>query len=158
MRRKNECGRSRWAGLASVTALALVLGVLVFVGSAGSSPRPGGALPAVPNNDKDQESTRVFDHTYDEVFQASLEALERMGYFVTTKDKDKGTISGNGIFYSQSVAKKCTFDIHVEILNTKPETQVTVNAKVKGVWGGWADTEVKRKLFMQLQQVLSTYH
>ena len=61
-----------------------------------------------------------------------------MGYFITAKDKDKGTISGNGIFYSKTSVglkgRKCTFDIHIKTLNTKPETRVTINANVE-VWG-----------------------
>jgi hypothetical protein len=144
--RQNECGRFRCAVGATVGKLALtILVVLIVASSASGAPK-----------DKEQEFTRVYEHTYDEVFQASQEAIERMGLYVTAKDKDKGTISGEGIFY-QGMGKKCIFDIHIEALNTKPETQVTVHAKVKGVLMGW-EPELKRKILMELQQVLATYH
>lgn len=152
-----------YAKRAGVIGVALVLGLLAFGSYAAALPKPGGALPALPNSDKDQESTRVFQHTYDEVFQASQEAIERMGLFLIAKDKDKGTINGNGKWQAQrpaaGVGCKCSFDIHIETLNTKPETQVTINAK-----GGCAlqhsldMNSLKSYFFSELQKVLSTYH
>lgn len=128
-----------WAKRAGVTAFALLLGVLIFAGYTAASPKPGGALPAAPNKDKTQELTRVFDHTYDEVFQASLEAIERSGLFASAKDKEKGTISGSGNYpftgNGGTGYVEITFDIHIEILSTKPETRITINAKAKGFGG-----------------------
>jgi hypothetical protein len=150
-----------YAKRAGVMALVLVLGVLILCGHAVSLPKPGGALPAVPNNDKDQEFTRVYQHTYDEVFRATQETIERMGLYVTAKDKDKGTISGNGNFKTNDgqAARPCTFDIHIEVLNTKPETRVTVSAKAKSTFfrGNW-EAAFKNVFSDQLQKVLSTYH
>jgi hypothetical protein len=83
---QNRNDRFWWAKRVGFTALVLVLGVLIFGGYATCLPKPGGAVPAVPGKDKDQESTRVFQHTYDEVFQASQEAIERMGLFLIAKD------------------------------------------------------------------------
>jgi len=147
---RRECGRFRCTAGATIGKLALMMLVILTVAS------------SVPVAAKDKGSTQVYQHTYDEVFQASQEAIERMGMYVSAKDKDKGTISGNGIFNVTGsmgpVGKKCTLNIHIETLNTKPETQVTVSANVKGVWGGWANTDLERKLSMQIQQVLSTYH
>jgi ankyrin repeat protein len=111
-------------------------------------------------SDKGQEFTRIYQHTYDEVFQASQKAIERMGYFVTAQDKDKGTISGNGIFYTKTSVgikgRKCTFDIHIETLNAKPETRVTINANVE-VWGASASSRLKERFSNELQNVLATY-
>jgi ankyrin repeat protein len=118
------------------------------------------ASSAPAKSDTDQEFTRTYQHNYDEVFQASQVAIERMGYFVTAKDKDKGTISGKGIFYSKTsvgpMGKKCTFDIHIETLNAKPETQVTINANVE-VWGASASSRLKERFSNELQNVLATY-
>jgi hypothetical protein len=143
-----------YARRAGVTAFALMLGALIFGGFAGPS--------ASGSPSKDKEFTQVYQHTYDEVFQASLEAIERMGYFVTAKDKEKGTISGNGIFNVMGsmgpVGKKSTFDIYIETLNTKPETRVTINATVKGVIGGGASNTLKQQLSSEVQRVLATYH
>jgi len=113
----------------------------------------------VPQQDKDQKYTRVYPHTYDEVFQASQETIERMGLFVADKDKDKGTISGNGRYNPDGgpLSKNCTLDIHIEALNTKPETRVTIHAKVKGVISGW-DGPLKDRFLIELQKVLATYH
>jgi hypothetical protein len=159
MRRKNECERSWWSGRVAVTAFALVLGVLTFCGNAASLPKPGGAVPAVPGKDKEEALTRVYQHTYDEVFQASLETIERLGMFVTDKDKDKGTISGNGEYsYPCGAAGPCrpklTFDINVETVSAKPEVRVKIQMvpprRGRGVF--------PPVFFAELQKVLSTYH
>ena len=145
-----------WAKRAGVIAVALVLGILIFGGC--GAPLASGA----PNKDKDQEFTRVYQHTYDEVFQASTEAIERMGMFVTAKDKDKGTIAGNG----QINAAKVSFEIHIAALNTNPETRVTINTTAKGGgFGGFCPgcksddmKQFKERFSTELQKVLSTYH
>jgi hypothetical protein len=142
-------------------ALALVLGALIFCGFATSWPKPGGtALPAAPNKDKDQAFTQVYQHTYDEVFQASLEAIERMGLFVTAQDKDKGTISGKGSHQQKGVQlpRDWTFDIHIETLSTKPETRVTINASSRGWVLASEKAAFKQDMASELQKVLSTYH
>jgi len=147
--RENEHAQYRSLGRLSVIALAALLGVLVTTSLAN----------AVPQQDKDQKYTRVYPHTYDEVFQASQETIERMGLFVADKDKDKGTISGNGRYNPDGgpLSKNCTLDIHIEALNTKPETRVTIHAKVKGVISGW-DGPLKDRFLIELQKVLDTYH
>ncbi len=127
-------------------AFVLVLGILSFGGHAASLPRPGGAPPAAPK--KDHVFTQVYQYTYDEVFQAIQEHLARTGTSITAKDKDKGTIQA-------TVSKHEFFDIHVETLNTKPETKVTLI-----VWYDtrtWGDlyTPWAVAFFKQVQQVLS---
>ncbi len=133
-----------------------MLGALIFGGFAGSS-----ALGS-PNNDKDKDFTRVYQHTYDEVFQASLEAIERSGLFASAKDKEKGTISGSGNYpftgNGGTGYVEVSFDIHIEILSTKPETRITINAKAKG-YGGSSIAKRFNPLFLgDVQKVLSTYH
>jgi len=137
----NECGQSRSLRRLTAAAVAALLGILVITSLAN----------AVPN--KDQESTQVYQHTYDEVFQASQEAIERLGYFVTDKNKDKGTVNGN------AHERHCSFDIHIEPLNTKPETRATINAQCKGLFpnGTWARS-VKETFLSEVQKVLATYH
>jgi len=154
MRRMNECERSWWAGRAGVTALLLVLAVLILGGY--SAPSASGT----PSKDKDQEFTRVYQHTYDEVFQASLEAIERMGLFVTAQDKDKGTIGGKGSHQQKGVQlpRDWAFDIHIETLSTKPETRVTINASSRGWVLASEKAAFKQDMASELQKVLSTYH
>jgi hypothetical protein len=150
-----------WSAIcAGVIAVALALGVLTVCGNAASSPKPGGAVPALPNKDKDQVFTQIYMHTYDEVFQASLEAIERMGLFVTAQDKDKGTISGKGSHQQKGVQlpRDWTFDIHIETLSTKPETRVTINASSRGWVLASEKAAFKQDMASTLQQVLSTYH
>jgi hypothetical protein len=109
--------------------------------------------PGATKKDQNYESTHVYQHTYDEVFQASQEAIERLGYFVTGKDKDKGTISGN------DADGRISFDIHIEALNTKPETRVTMNVKFKWCFScAGSSKDAERRLSIQLQKVLATYH
>jgi hypothetical protein len=148
---QNKIEFFRYSKRTAIAAFVLLLGVLILYGNAASLPKPGGALPAGSS----KEVSRVYQHTYDEVFQASQEAIERMGLFLVDKDKDKGTISGNGVY--KWAGKDCTFDIHIEALNTKPETRVTINAKVKGIVVG-SEAKLKADFLAMLQQVLSTYH
>lgn len=142
-----------WAKRAGVTAFALMLGALIFGGYDWSFAN------AAPQQDKDQKYTRVYPNTYDEVFQASQETVARMGLFVADKDKDKGTVNGNGRYNPDGgpISKNCTLDIHIEALNTKPETRVTIHAKVKGVISGW-EGPLKDRFLIELQKVLATYH
>ncbi len=140
-----------YAKRAGVAALVLVLGALIF--SAFAGPSASGS----PGNDK--ELTRVYQHTYDEVFQASQEAIERMGLYVTAKDKDKGTISGNGNYQPPGAGRfEWTFDIHIETLSTKPETRVTINANAGSGCGAGCRNAFKQDMAGNLQKVLSTYH
>jgi hypothetical protein len=125
--------------------------------------------PGAPKKDKDkdndQPSTWTYQHTYDEVFQASLEAVERMGLFVTDKDKDKGTISGNGNYQLRGghVPRKWTFDIHIEALNTKPETRLTIDCERKdhssvGANAKHTEAMFRGDLSSEAEKVLATYH
>src|SRR5208337_173225 len=137
-----------YAKRALITALALVLGALVLGGFA--APLASGA----PNNDKHKTATKIYQHTYDEVFQASLEAIERMGLFVTDKDKDKGTISGNGNYTlsSGTASQPWIFDIHIEALNTKPETRVTIDCEWKGHIGWPVDAKLRKTMPVAFEQ------
>src|SRR5208337_462606 len=149
----------RSAKRAAVTTIAVVLGVLIFGGYAVSSPKPGGARPAPPN--KHQDSTKVYEHTYDEVFQACGEAIERMGLFVTAKDKDKGTISGGGKYTVQGATTgtgQITFDLHIEAISTKPETRLTAHAQAKGILSKGYDWAFVDNFRVEVHKVLSTYH
>ncbi len=106
---------------------------------------------------KTMEATQVYQHTYDEVFEASQAAVERLGYVVTDKDKDKGTISGAGM-NPTILGVEITFDIRIEALNSKPETRVTVGARLKKrpLLGGGPGAFLERYL-SELPKVLATY-
>jgi hypothetical protein len=150
--RRNECGQSR--SLAGVVIGRLALTALVILIAA---PLNLGAS----KNDKDHETTRIYQHTYDEVFQASQEAIERMGMFIEEKDKEKGRISGSGVYSGAegTSAVKMKFDIRIETVSTKPETRVTVTAKGK-VFFGLQDIgkTFAQGYFVEVQKVLATYH
>jgi hypothetical protein len=145
---------SWYAKRAGLIAVALMLGVVMVCGNAASSPEPSGALPAVPN----RGTTQVYDHTYDEVFQASLDAIERMGVFVAAKDKDKGTISGKGKYLFPGGGAPITFEIHIEAVSTKPETRLTTNCKATGLAARVTEQTFVDKFPIEVQKVLSTYH
>ena len=114
------------------------------------------ALPTVQAKDKTQEFTQIFTHTYDEVFQAVPDTIERMGLFVTDKNDKSGLVNGkgsykavlwNGVPYNY----KMTFSIHVETVSAKPETKVTIDVS------GGAREFFARDFFRELQKVLATY-
>ncbi|MGO9863141.1 MAG: hypothetical protein ACLPLR_05990 [Terriglobales bacterium] len=145
---RTECGRSRCRAGVAVGKLALiVLAVLTATSSAPAS-----------EQEMNQEGSQIYQHTYDEVFQASKKAVERKGWFVTASDKDKGTITGT------MGNTKNSFNIHVEALNTKPETRVTLQIKwyYKKQWLVSKQMEQDGRNWVnsflsELQKVLSTY-
>ncbi len=120
------------------------------------------AASSAPGDEKEinqWERSQTYQHTYGEVFQASQQAIERRGMFVTASDKDKGIVSGT------SADKTTTsFNIHVEALNTKPETRVTFQCKwsyrnkvkqskaLEQAQRDWID-----RFLVDIQKVLSTY-
>jgi hypothetical protein len=123
---------------------AILLGILFI----------SGTLPAAAA-DKNAVS-HVYNYSYDEVFQGSQEAIQRLGWFDTGKNKDKGTISGHGMF----AGCKVPFEIHIETVSAKPETKVTVSANKGGCFGIHKNSQngVKNDILSELQKVLATYH
>jgi hypothetical protein len=123
---------------------AIILGILFVVGT----------LPAAAA-DKNAVS-HVYNYSYDEVFQGSQEAIQRLGWFDTGKNKDKGTISG----YGMHAGCKVPFDIQIETVNAKPETKVTVSANKGGCFGihTVSQNATKNAILSELQKVLATYH
>lgn len=115
--------------------------------------------------DNPAEFTRVYQHTYDEVFQAVQKAVERMGCFVTAADKEKGLITGGGkcaTVPGSVLTWKVDFQVQIGAISAKPETSVLVNATTKGQFGAYASTGAARKgfkeqLLMETQKVLATY-
>ena len=111
--------------------------------------------------DKPEDFTHVYRHTYDEVFQAAQDAIERMGYFITATDKDKGTITGNGTEQCQQFSKRIDFTLTIEPTKTDGETNLTVAAKRKGLEGALACPWTKKfstGFLAEVQKVLATYH
>ena len=156
----NGCGRSRRPVGATVGKLAQIALVALTVASWAS-----GAPKNDKNIDQTEQSTWVYQHTYDEVFQACLDAIERMGLFVTEKDTDKGTISGKGshVLSTGWASTQWIFDIHIEALNTKPETQVKIDCESIGKgysahFRKHAPPIFRRDLSSEVQKVLATYH
>ncbi|MGD1019427.1 MAG: hypothetical protein ABSA12_08920 [Verrucomicrobiia bacterium] len=152
---------------ATAGKLAVMLLVLTLASCATDAPAPGSGRD---EHFCEQQKTQVYQHTYDEVFQACQEAIERLGFVVTDMDKDKGTISGRDDHFDGS---KYTFSMHVETLNTKPETSITFNGHYNEKWGGMiavmtlggASNIAQRqsianlgRLASEVQQVLATYH
>ena len=119
-------------------------------------------FPAPQAQAKDVGATQTFQHTYDEVFQASLDAIERMGLFLTAQDKGMGTISGNGTYQlvllnGHPATCQMTFDIQIKTLSAKPEVQVAINTEAKHCWGGYLK-RFNEKYLSEIPKVLSTYH
>ncbi len=136
-----------YAKRAGVAALVLVLGALIFCGC--GAPVASGA----PGKDNPDDFSRVFNHTYDEVFQASQDAIERIGWFITKADKDKGIITG----YGMNGNNKNTFEIQIEAVSQKPETRAAIALKTIHFLTGVERRGLATKFFVELQKVLVTY-
>jgi len=148
--RQKECGQSRRPDgetLGRLVLAALVVLITAFLLFPAAQAKEG----------KSRVVTQVCQRSYDEVFQASQEAVGRLGYSVTDKDKDKGTISGGGT-NPMIVGAEITFDIRIEALNSKPETRVTMSSRLKkhGLTGG-GPGEFPERFLSELQKVLATY-
>lgn len=106
---------------------------------------------AAQAKDNPGDFTSVYGHTYDEVFQAAQQAIERLGWFVTNTDKDKGIITGKG----GGTYMRAVFELHIETISAKPETRITMT-KVSGIFHGWK-ASFAGQLFSETQKVLATY-
>jgi len=116
------------------------------------------ALPTVQAKDKSQEFTQIFTHTYDEVFQAVPDTIERMGMFVTDKNDKSGEVNGKGSYKITQwngvpATIKVVFSIHVETVSAKPETKVTIEVTA----ARYERETVAQDFFRELQKVLATY-
>jgi len=154
-----DSGRSRYPIGAGVSRLAVMLVVLAVAPLALTAPKKD---KNEDGNYDPHEVTQVYQHTYDEVFQACQEAIERLGWFLTDKDTNKGTITGHNKEYFRG-SGIFVFGMHIESLNTKPETRVTINSH----WTKKKPWLEDRKQYTQgfednlsstVQKVLSTYH
>jgi hypothetical protein len=148
---RSQCGRFRCTVGANVGKLALVTLVLLAVAF---------SVPAVAGKDKDDQPTRIYTHTFDEVFQATQETIERLGLTVMNTDKDKGNIGGDGSYRMRNGDfAKVNLVAHVETISSKPEVRVTLALKIKAppLEGGMARNNFVPDFFNELQKVLSTY-
>jgi len=131
---RNKFVHSRSLAVFGLAALVIAIAAVLF------------APAALGNSD---DFVRISRHTYDEVFQGAQEAIERNGWFVTSTDKDKGIITGNGLFGRT----KNTFEVHIESVSPAPETRVTIDVKMSRI----NRKEPAVKFFTELQKVLATY-
>jgi len=135
----------RYRGLSAAVATVLVA---VMAGAMAAS-----LAPAAYAKDNPEDFTRVYRHTYDEVWDATHDAIERNGWFVTDDDKDKGIIHGNADFPHW----KTTFEVHIETVSSKPEPKMTIKVKSTGVAGGGARKATAAGILEDTQKVLATY-
>lgn len=161
--RKEAWGCSRPRAVA--IPMVVVLGILTCSTNAAIANSPGRQKDKV--NDE-EDTTRVYTNSYDEVFQATQDAIQRIGLFVKAADKNKGTIAGNGDYLPKgaTATSKVDFEINIEVVSPKPETRMTVNAtavpslsrarkaRIEAIISG----DFRRALFIEIQKVLATYH
>ncbi len=117
--------------------------------------------PAYAKNGSDKDS-RVYNHSFDEVFQAAQDAMERMGLSVTAKDKARGTINSAGDYLTQCGAGPCkvkmSLEVLVETVSPRPQTRLTINYKRKTmITGAGTSGYFKSAYLSELQKVLATY-
>jgi hypothetical protein len=113
------------------------------------------AVPFAPTasaKDNPDDYTRIYTHTYDEVFQAAQEAIARLGWFVTSTDKEKGLITANGLL--RRTHNTC--QIHIETVSAKPETRVTVD-HIEHFMLAVDRRNRATEFLVELQKVLATY-
>jgi len=134
-----------------INRAALVLAVVTLFLAATFLP------PATNAKDNPDDYTRTYSHTFDEVFQAAPTAIERQGYFVTGKDKEKGTITASGVVPNPTgVSHKVDFTLRIETVGTE-ETRVTVDPDIHGFGGSSFRKRFVSNMFIELQKVLATY-
>jgi tRNA/tmRNA/rRNA uracil-C5-methylase (TrmA/RlmC/RlmD family) len=132
--------------------LAVILLALTLASCATDAPAPG------TDTVVQCSETLVYQHTYDEVFQACQEAIERVGLSVTDKDSDKGAIN---VFDGKG---KHIFSLHVETINTNPEVSVTFKeywTRIPQVPRSMDEANCRMcllNLSHEVPKVLATYH
>jgi len=140
---------------ATAGKLAVMLLVLTLASCATDAPAPGSGRD---EHFCEQQKTQVYQHTYDEVFQACQEAIERVGLSVTDKDSDKGAIN---VFDGKG---KHIFSLHVETINTNPEVSVTFKeywTRIPQVPRSMDEANCRMcllNLSHEVPKVLATYH
>jgi len=154
---RNECGQSRCR--ASVTFAKLALITLVVLTGAFLFPSVQAKVQDRPYNPDD--FTRVYEFTYDEVFQAAQQTFLRIGADVKEQDKEKGIIR-----LAPNVEGNAT-EVHIEQISPKPEIRVTIDVPLylkgdcpfhpKEHCPGTARAGYALKFFNTLQKVLATY-
>jgi hypothetical protein len=110
------------------------------------------------------QSSQIYDHTFDEVFQACQETFERDGLFIVDKSKDKGTLTAKSAGQTDK-DDRYAFDVRVETVSNKPETRVTVIAHLVSPWHKLVGKSFYERLaqnssqgfVVKLQKVLATY-
>jgi hypothetical protein len=119
--------------------------------------------PAAPAKDTDEQTTQIYQHTYDEVFQAAQDSIERLGCAVKNADKDKGIITGDGVCATGpgGHTHKVAFDMLIETVSPKPETRVTINVTSISIFKPDKKSlqmKFTADMFREMHKVLSTYH
>jgi len=153
-----ENGRRQTRSSVNLAALGQVIAMMALAVALSC----GSAQANNKEKEKPEDYTTVYAFTYDEVFQAADKALMRLGWRVSSKDKDKGIIQGLVIDPNLSVMNynKNQFELHVETVSSKPETKVVVLIKVHHFFLGNDASDRKicaQDLFTELQKVLATY-
>lgn len=111
--------------------------------------------------------TRVFEYSYDDVFEATKTALFRKGFDVSRADKKAGLILAHGsVMRREMIGVPIPFTASAKIIvvDRKPRTRLTVNAD--SYWdiyfGGAVRFEssanhLGNELMADIQKVLTTY-
>jgi len=111
------------------------------------------------------EESQIYNHTFDEAFQACQETIERQGWFIADKDKTKGTISVHVPPKGDFNRLDTVIQIHIQTVSTQPETRVTAHLhetarKRLGLGEKWLTDDANRnahEFLANLQKVLATY-
>jgi hypothetical protein len=95
-------------------------------------------------------------HSYDDVFQATAEAIERCGWFMDSVDKNIGTC-----VFSIRDGIPCTMVVKIEAVESAAGPQALVKFNYskppRGLLGLEFRGQFPGDLFRELQKVLATY-
>lgn len=103
--------------------------------------------------------SRNVEFTHDEVFEATKNALLRLGYNVEVTDKKNGMVAASGIYRCRiTISLPSTMAVYIQQLNKKPETKFTVlfDRHDWKCYGGGALLGAN-SVATEIQKVLSTY-
>lgn len=94
------------------------------------------ALPA-----RGASAVRVYSGTFDEVWDASRQVVERLGLFIEESDRAKGKFNGNGNYQFMCLAGPCAGPVvfglfFKEIGGREPRVQVTAHVVLPQGGGG----------------------
>lgn len=115
----------------------------------------------VKGSNKQVIESREYPYTFDDVFQAASDVIFRRGLIIEQKNKQAGTIVGNGHLEAVCGFGPCkmniTYILHVQEVNSKPTTRLTMTLDRHSLIAWGAESSEAIDILVDVQKHLASY-